>query len=55
MISPFGEIRSALDFLYQHVIKVNNIVSNTGIISRMENIIKNCVKVQVSACVVDEV
>ena len=46
-ISPFGEIRSALDFLYQHVMKVHNIVGNTGIMDNMENIIKNCVKTQV--------
>ena len=46
-ISPFGEIRSALDLLHQHVLKVNNIVNNTGIQSTMESIIKNCVKVQV--------
>ena len=46
-ISPFVEIRSALDLLHQHVLKVNNIVNNTGIQSTMEGIIKNCVKVQV--------
>ena len=46
-ISPFGEIRSALDLLHQHVIKVNNIVANTGIVASMENIIKSSVKVQV--------
>ena len=38
---------TALDLLHQHVLKVNNIVNNTGIQSTMESIIKNCVKVQV--------
>ena len=46
-MSPFGEIRSALDMLNLHVVKVDNIVSNTGIVPTMQTLLKNTVKTQV--------
>ena len=46
--SPFGEIRSALDMLNQHVTKVDNIVQNTGIVGTMQTMVKTAVKTQVS-------
>ena len=47
-ISPFGEIRSALDMMSQHVIKVDNIVRNTGAVPVMQNLIRNTVKTQMA-------
>ena len=47
-MSPFGEIRSALDMLNQHVTKVDNIVQNTGIVGTMQTMVKTVVKTQVS-------
>ena len=44
---PFGEIRSALDMLNLHVVKVDNIVPNTGIVPTMQTLLKNTVKTQV--------
>ena len=46
-MSPFGEIRSALDMLNLHVVKVDNIVPNTGIVPTMQTLLKNTVKTQV--------
>ena len=46
-MSPFGEIRSALDMLNLHVVKVDNIVPNTGIVPTMQTLLKNNVKTQV--------
>lgn len=46
-MSPFGEIRSALDMLNLHVVKVGNIVPNTGIVPTMQTLLKNTVKTQV--------
>ena len=47
-ISPFGEIRSALDIMHQDVVKVDNIVKNTGLLPSMETLIKNTVKTQMA-------
>ena len=47
-ISPFGEIRSALDLLHQHVVKVDNIVKSTGTLPVMQSLIKNTVKTQMA-------
>lgn len=47
-ISPFGEIRSALDIMHQDVVKVDNIVKNTGLLPYMETLIKNTVKTQMA-------
>ena len=47
-MSPFGEIRSALDMLNQQVTKVDNIVQNTGIVGTMQTMVKTAVKTQVS-------
>ena len=46
-MSPFGEIRSALDMLNLHVVKVDNIAPNTGIVPTMQTLLKNTVKTQV--------
>ena len=46
-MSPFGEIRSALDMLNLHVVKVDNIVPNTDIVPTMQTLLKNTVKTQV--------
>ena len=46
-MSPFGEIRSALDMLNLHVVKVDNIVPNTGTVPTMQTLLKNTVKTQV--------
>lgn len=46
-MSPFGEIRSALDMLNLHVVKVDNIVPNTDIVPIMQTLLKNTVKTQV--------
>ena len=46
-MSPFGEIRSALDMLNLHVVKVDNIIPNTGIVPTMQTLLKNTVKTQV--------
>ena len=46
-MSPFGEIRTALDMLNLHVVKVDNIVPNTGIVPTMQTLLKNTVKTQV--------
>ena len=48
-MSPFGEIRSALDLLNLHVMKVDNIVPNTGIVATMQTLLKSTVKTQVRA------
>ena len=47
-ISPFGEIRSALDIMHQDVVKVDNIVKNTGLLPSMETLVKNTVKTQMA-------
>ncbi|OAO13580.1 vacuolar protein sorting-associated protein [Blastocystis sp. ATCC 50177/Nand II] len=47
-MSPFGEIRSALDMLNLHVVKVDNIVPNTGIVPTMQTLLKNTVKTQMA-------
>lgn len=46
-ISPFGEIRSALDILSQHVVRVDNVVKGTDILASMQNIMRNVIKTQV--------
>lgn len=46
-ISPFGEIRSALDLLAQHVFRVDSVVPGTELVAAMQSTVRTVVRTQV--------
>lgn len=48
-ISPFGEVRSALDLLSQHVFRVDSVVKGTDLPASMQSTVRTVVKTQVGS------